>query len=123
LVTLRSPGAPLFAQQQVTTLESEQFVERRLDRGEQHRYSIALREGEYARVVVEQRNIDVIVQVRNADDDVIEEFDDEIRTIGEEQVEMVAAAAATFDVLVRPMPGSTAPGAYAVRIAERRAAS
>src|SRR5262249_35802287 len=89
LVTLHSPGAPLFAQQPVTTLESEQFVERRLDRGEQHRYSIALREGEYARVVVEQRNIDVIVQVRNADDDVIEEFDDEIRTIGEEQVEMV----------------------------------
>src|SRR5262249_6625293 len=122
LVTLLSPRASLFAQP-VTTLQSEQPVERRLDRGELHRYTIALSAGEYARVVVEQRHIDVIVQVRNAEDDVIEEFDDEIRTIGDEQVEMVAASATTFDVVVRPMPGSTAPGAYAIRIAERRAAS
>ena len=38
-------------------------VERELSGGQEHEYRLALAAGEYAKVIVEQRGIDVVVQV------------------------------------------------------------
>ena len=106
-----------------TVIETGRTVELRLGRGDEHRYAIVLAAGEYARVVVEQRGVDVIASVRGADSSAIEEFEDDIRTVGCEQVEMVADSAGVYGLAIRTAPGTVGPGSYAVRLAERRPAT
>ena len=114
---------PLTAQRDAAALEADTVVERRLDRAEEHRYTVALRTGDYARVIVEQHGIDVIAQVRDVDDRPIAEFEDEIRNDGQEQVEVVADAPGLYTIAVRAAPGIAAPGSYAIRVAARRAST
>ena len=109
--------------EEVAPLQLHSLVERRLDRGEAHRYAVTLNAGDYARVGVEQRGIDVVAQTRGADDTPIADFQDDVRSNGEEQVEIVAAAAGTYAVVVKAAPGSAAPGAYAIHLDDLRTAS
>jgi CHAT domain-containing protein len=114
---------PLEAQRHAAALEADIVVERRLDRAEQHQYAVALNAGEYARVVVDQHGIDVIAQVRGVDDHPIADFEDDIRNVGQEQVEIVADAPGTYTVAIRAAPGIAAPGSYAISLALRRPAT
>ncbi|HKB14353.1 MAG TPA: hypothetical protein VKD69_26995, partial [Vicinamibacterales bacterium] len=103
------------------SLQPDHAVERRLDRGEAHRYALALDAGTYARVIVEQRGVDVIAEVRGEDDATIAEIQGEIGTTGEEQVELVAGVAGTYVIVIRPAPANAA-GAYAIRVSDVRPA-
>jgi CHAT domain-containing protein/Tfp pilus assembly protein PilF len=110
--------------QEVTTLgHADPVVERRLDRAEEHRYAIPLDDGDYARVVVEQRGIDVIARVRGVDDSLIATFEDEVRDTGQEVVEVVADAPGTYIITISAAPGTVVPGSYTVRLASHRAAT
>src|SRR5947207_2051906 len=48
---------------ELTTLEPGRAIERELSGEEKHVYQIALAEGQYASLTVEQRGIDVVVQL------------------------------------------------------------
>ena len=73
---------------------------------------------------MQQRGIDLVVQVHAPDDGrVIGDFDDEVRPAGEERVEIVATAAGSFSIDLSPGPGSIELGAYAIHVVERRTAS
>jgi CHAT domain-containing protein len=109
--------SPAFAQQATVALEQDTAIERRLDRGEEHRYSITLKAGECAHVRVEQRGIAVVVGVYGRDGGLVADIQDDIRPIGVEDAAVVADAAGSFDIAIRPVPGVAAPGAYAIRIA------
>ena len=98
-------------------------IERRLTRGEAHRFQLVLAAGEYAAVVVQQRGIDAKVSVQDPAGSVIDEVQDEILREGSEHVELVAATAGTYVVIVRPADGALVPGGYTIRFAERRAAT
>jgi CHAT domain-containing protein/Tfp pilus assembly protein PilF len=108
-------GQPLGA------LGSAQTTERLLGRGGEHQYQIALHAGEYAEVVVEQRGVNVIVQVRDPSDDPIADFDEEPRRLGQEQVELAADVDGGYTVAIKAAPGTTVPGSYTIQIAHRRA--
>src|SRR5262249_31393458 len=117
-------GASLTAQREaITPLELHSLVECRLDRGEAHRYALTLNAGDYARVTVEQRGIDIVASTGGVDDKATADFQDDVRTSGEEQVEIVAAAAGTYAVVVKAAPGSAAPGAYAIHLDDLRKAT
>ena len=107
----------------VSVLQGGSTLARRLDRGDLHRYELALEPGEYVRVVVDQRGVDVVAETRDAAGDAIADFDDEIRNDGTEQVELVADARATFTVTIRAVWEPIEPGSYAIRVAARHAAS
>ena len=109
--------------QDAIALESDSAVERRLDRGEVHRYALALSAGEHARLIVEQHGIDVIAQVRSPDEGAIAEFEDEIRDVGQEQVDVVADTPGNYTIAIRAAPGIGAPGSYAIRLASRDSAT
>jgi CHAT domain-containing protein len=118
------PTRPLAAPlQDIVNLDSDRPFERRLDRGEMHRYAVVLTAGEYARVVVEQHGIDVVAQLRGVDDSLVASFEDEIRDVGQEQVEIVADAPGAYIVVVAAAPGTVAPGSYGIRLASQRAAT
>jgi len=108
---------PAFAQQSTIALEQDTAIERRLDRGEEHRYSVTLNAGDCAHVRVEQRGIAVVVRVYGGDGRLVADIQDDIRPIGVEDVEIVADAAGSYDIAIKPVSGVAAPGAYAVHLA------
>jgi CHAT domain-containing protein/Tfp pilus assembly protein PilF len=115
---------PLAAhRQEVTVLEAKAVVERRLGRGEEHRYELPLKAGECATVIVEQRGVDVVVHTRDADARVIADFQDEIGGGGRQEVGLVADSDGTYGVVLDAARGTVAPGHYAIRIESRRAAT
>ena len=69
---------------ETTILKPGTAVERELQGGQEHLYSLTMAAGEYAGVTVEQRGIDVVVEVRSADGKLIAEFDSESRKQGRE---------------------------------------
>src|SRR5919197_4534831 len=99
-------------------------VEREMKGGEAHAYRVSVGAGQFARVVVEQKGIDVVVAVTGADGKPVIEVDNNLTgTRGPEEVLLVAEAAATYRVEVRSLEKGAAPGSYEVRLAELRAAT
>src|SRR5262249_53613714 len=106
----------------IRRLEPGQSIEREIAGGESHAYQLTLASGQYARVIVDQRGIDVAVTVYGTDGEKIIESD--VAEIGEaEEVSLVADVAANFQLEVQA-PGKTAPkGRYEIKIKEWRAAT
>jgi len=101
-------------------LRDDTVVEQPLGTHDSHRYAVYMHAGEYARVVVEQRRIDVVVQVRSVADRLMAEFQDAIGDTGEEQIEIAASESGFYAVIVTAAPGTIVPGTYAIRIVSRR---
>jgi CHAT domain-containing protein/Tfp pilus assembly protein PilF len=124
-VALSMPVSSANAQsdnQSAQSLESSASLERLLTPREEHRYRLALRPGEAARVIVAQRGIDVTVQVRVAERDVVS-LDDDGRLGGEERLDVVADAAATYIVVITAAPSAVRAGSYAIGMASRGTAT
>src|SRR5919197_2029695 len=99
-------------------------VEREMKGGEAHAYRVSVGAGQFARVVVEQKGIDVVVAVTGAGGETVIEVDNNLTgTRGPEEVLLVAEAADTYRVEVRSLEKAAAPGRYEVRVAELRAAT
>jgi|SRR5436190_4030052 len=111
------------AQQAVTLLEPGKAVEREISGKEAHKYRIALKPGEYAGVVVEQRGIDVVVYIVDASGKVIGDFDSESRIEGEERAGLVAEPGADYSLSVRAKYSRAPAGHYTIRLAEVRPAT
>ena len=107
----------------VAVLDSDASIQRHLSRGEEHRYQLALAAGELARVIVEQKGMDVVVKVRDADDSPIDEFQEEIRRYGVERVDVVAGKAGIYTLTIMPADGVIDPGDYTIRLDSRRPAA
>ncbi|MEM2002205.1 MAG: tetratricopeptide repeat protein [Candidatus Methanomethylicaceae archaeon] len=90
--------------------------------GEAHVYRLALAVGQYVRVVVAQRGIDVVVRLFGPDGREIVEVDSPTGTQGEEVVSHVADATGTYRLEVRPLEKEAPPGRYEIRIEELRQA-
>jgi CHAT domain-containing protein/Tfp pilus assembly protein PilF len=106
----------------VGVLESAKPIERELAGGETHAYQLTLAAGQYARVVVDQRRINVALSAFDPEGKKIVEADG--FSIGEsEEVSLVAERAGTYRLLVQS-PDKTAPkGRYEIKIDELRAAT
>src|SRR5262245_60723799 len=105
-----------------TELQAGQTYVRELSGIVSHAYQLRLDEGEYARLTVEQRGIDVTLRVLGPDGVAIADFQDELRIGPAEPVEITAEKAGAFTLLVKPGVATAPPGSYAIRIVETRAA-
>lgn len=107
----------------MAALAPGQIVERRLNRGEEHRFGLALGAGEYATVAVEPQGIDVTVQVSGTEGTALGGFQDDTGTTGRVEAELVADSTGTYTLAVRPSPGTVASGSYSIRVVKRRRAT
>jgi CHAT domain-containing protein len=87
------------------------------------RYSIALVAGQCAALVVEQRGIDVVVQVVDGQNKVVAEFDADMRPQGRENVVVTSDEGTTYGIRVKPRYSRASAGAYEIRVVEVRAAT
>jgi CHAT domain-containing protein len=109
--------------QEVTPLERGRAVEREIGGALQHKFQITLLEGQYASVIIEQRGIDLYVQLLGADDKPITDSDIDITTQGEERIEAVAGAAGNYILIVSVKYPKLPAGRYEVRLSEVRSAT
>jgi CHAT domain-containing protein len=118
-------GAPAASQATETTsrLEVGTPIDRAISGRQQHVYEFALKAGEYADVIVEQRGIDVVVSVLDASGNLIAEFDAESRNDGRERAGVVAESASGCRVRIRARFSRAPAGRYGVWLGEIRPAT
>ena len=84
---------PEFAfSQEATSLTIGKSLERSITGGETHAYTVDLEPNQYARVTIEQLGIDLVARFRDAEGNILADFDVEPRTTGQEVVDLVTAA-------------------------------
>ena len=104
------------------TLAPGQPVEREIDRGQTHAYRISLAAGQFMRVVVEQRGMDVKVALAAPGGEQLTEFDF-TRIGGMESLSAEAAASGDYRLTVRATDVENDTGTYQVRLEVKAAAT
>ena len=96
--------------------------ELRLAVGELHHYRIELDAGEYLRLQVEQRGLDVAVAARSPSDELVVRVDSPTGSTGSEDVPFVAAVSGSYRIAIETSSESPG-GTYRLRVAARRTAT
>ena len=109
--------------QAIVALEVGKPIEREIAGGQKHVCQIALAENQYAKLIVEQRGIDVVVRLLDADGKVAAQYDSEPRLKGEETVEIAVKSAGNYQITIEPRQKNAANGRYEIRVVEVRGAS
>lgn len=109
--------------QDVRTLEPDKPIERELAGGQSHAYQVMLAAGQFLRVVVEQRGINVVVKLSGPDGKQIIEVDSPNGDQGPEPVSVVAETAGSYRLEARSLENDAKPGRYEIKVVEIRVAT
>lgn len=103
---------------EVPQLAQGRPVERMMQGGDVHRYQVLLSTGQYLKVVVAQRGVDVVVTAFGPGDIKIGEVDSPNGTQGPEPISITASKSGVYQLEVRSLEANAAPGRYEIRIEE-----
>ena len=107
-----------------TTLQIGAPIERELGTGEVHQFTVSLEQNNFVQLVVEQREVDVIVKVFSPSGKSLGEFDSPNGSEGPEHVSFVALDAGNYQIHVGPLdPKNTSKGSFKIRILDVREAT
>src|SRR5678815_157440 len=106
------------------SLNVGQPVRREMRGGEEHSYQLTLSAGQYARVVLEQKGIDVVLALSGTDGKPLLEVDNNLSgTRGMEVVSLVADVSGTYQLNVRSLEKDASAGRYEIQIEDLRTAT
>ncbi|HET8783114.1 MAG TPA: tetratricopeptide repeat protein, partial [Pyrinomonadaceae bacterium] len=114
------------AQEQVSAepLVVGKLIAREMRGDEHHSFQVKLNAGQYARIAVDQKGIDVVLALSGADGTPLVEVDNNLSgTRGEEIVSLVADVSAAYVLTVSSLQKEASPGRYELRIDELRTAT
>jgi CHAT domain-containing protein/lipopolysaccharide biosynthesis regulator YciM len=106
-----------------TPLLPGKIIDRALAGGQSHTYQISLSAGQSATLTVEQKGLDVLVQIVDPASNPLADFDFETRPLGEEHVAFVAESTGAYRVLVKAKYAKDPAAAYAISLLEIRPAT
>src|SRR5262245_2312721 len=98
-------------------------IEQALEGRQLHTYQLDLNEGQYVRIVVEQRGVDVVVALRSADGALIYEVDSPNGTEGTEEIPYVIKRSGRYLATVASFDEKAPAGKYEIRLSELRSAT
>ncbi|MDQ3133738.1 MAG: tetratricopeptide repeat protein, partial [Acidobacteriota bacterium] len=111
-------------EKEVRTLDSSSPpIERELAGNETHTYQISLTSGQFLRVSVDQRGIDLAVTLFAPDGQMMTEVDSPNGTQGLEPISLGAEVSGLYRLVVRPLDKGVPAGRYEVKIEELRSAT
>jgi CHAT domain-containing protein len=110
-------------QADVRELQQGQTIEREMTGGATHTYRIAMTQGQYLHVVVEQKAIDVVVRLYGPEGKKLIEVDSPNGTQGPEPVYCLAESTGAYRLEVNVPDEKAAPGHYAIQVEELREAT
>jgi CHAT domain-containing protein/Tfp pilus assembly protein PilF len=103
-------------------LVAGQPVAREMRGGEQHTFQVNLTAGQYTRLALEQKGIDVVLALLSADGKPLFEVDNNLSgTRGMEMVSLVAEVSGAYVFTVRSLEKGASAGRYELRIEDLRA--
>ncbi len=111
------------ANSQIAILNEGQTVEKAIAGGESHQYQMTLTTGQFVRVIIDQRGIDLVEEVVGPDAQKLVEVDGPSGQNGPERVLILAAAAGPYRIEVRPLIKQATPGRYEIRVDALRPAT
>jgi CHAT domain-containing protein/Flp pilus assembly protein TadD len=106
----------------IRELKPGQVIERELAGGEAHTYRITLAAGQYLKVMVEQKGIDVVVRLFGNDGQKLAEVNND-PAVGIESLSAVAEAPGNYRLEVRSQSKDVTLGRYEIKIEEPREAT
>lgn len=107
----------------IETLELNKSIKSELSGGQKHDFQINLSAGQYAKLVVEQCGIDVVIRLLNSAGNILVEYDAEPRINGEEIVELTSKSNGYLHLTVQPKQKSAKKGFYEIRLVEIHSAT
>ncbi|HSE37585.1 MAG TPA: tetratricopeptide repeat protein [Blastocatellia bacterium] len=114
-------GGVVNAQQEIVV---NQPIAREMKGGEEHSYQVKLSAGQHARVVVDQKGIDVVLVLLGADGKPLLEVDNNLSgTRGMEVVSLLAEVSGDYRLNVRSLEKGASAGRYEIRLEDLRAAT
>jgi CHAT domain-containing protein/Tfp pilus assembly protein PilF len=105
------------------SLEPGNPIERELSGGRSHFYKLTMTSGQYLRIAVGQRGIDVLVALLTPDGKKIGEVDSEKSTVGSETISAITEATGAHRIEVRSAEKMAKTGRYEIKVEELRAAT
>jgi CHAT domain-containing protein/Tfp pilus assembly protein PilF len=110
-------------EQDVRLLEMGKPIEREMKGGEAHAYQVTLAAGQFLRVLVDQRGIDVVVTLFGPDDKKVIDVDSPNGIQGPEPVLAIAEMTGEHLLKVQSLEKSAKPGRYEIKVEKLRNAS
>ncbi len=95
-------------------------VERYLEGGDSHRYRIEISGGHYARILVDQKGIDVVVTLRDPDGKELVQTDGPFGDKGIEAISFIADRPGVYALEIRVLAKTASRGRYEVSLLETR---
>lgn len=126
LITLLTfPGDinSIASQQSIAALEEGRPVERELAGGETHSFQVTLAAGQYLRVVVDQRGIDLALKIFGMDGQKLVEMDSPTSTQGLEAAAVIVEHPGSYRVEISSLIREAPKGRYEVMVAALRTAT
>ena len=108
---------------QTITIHESQIIEKAISGGESHLYELTLAAGQFVRLNVDQRGIDLIETVTTEDGQKLVEVDGPSGMNGSEGVLILAEANGSYRIEVRTAIKQATPGRYEIRIDALRLAT
>lgn len=102
------------------SLIDNQVIERDLAGGEMHAYKMDLEVKQFVQLIVEQKGIDVVVTLFDADGKKLVERNAANGTQGAERLSIITGTAGGYRVEVKSLEKQAASGRYEIKIAEQR---
>src|SRR5258705_616814 len=109
-------GVSAQAAQQSKTLERDKPVEREIAGGESHTYRLPLQAGQFLRLVLEQKGIDVAVTLSGPDGKQLVEANLSSGAFGREQLSHEVAVSGDYKIVVHPLVATAPQGSYQVQL-------
>jgi CHAT domain-containing protein/Tfp pilus assembly protein PilF len=114
--SFQNPVQALPDQLEITPLELNKPIERQITGTQIHSYNLLLAAGQYARVTVDQRGIDVVVRLFEPTGRLLAEVDSPNGSYGAEPVSIVTPTPRLFRFQIRPFDDKTNPGSYEINV-------
>jgi CHAT domain-containing protein/Tfp pilus assembly protein PilF len=106
-----------------TLLETGKQIERKISGNEEKQeFQISLNENQFAKIIIEQTEVDVIAELFGADGNYVTRYHSEVRLKEKENIEFVASQAGNYRLRVQTTTKKAA-GSYKILLAEIRTAS
>lgn len=102
--------------QPITQLERQKSISQQIQPGQLYKYSINLKEGEYAKVIVTQIGIDLMVTTFSPAGIKLNEFDSPNGANGAEPTEIIAGISGLYTIEVKPFDEKQKDGKFTVNI-------
>jgi CHAT domain-containing protein len=123
LLTFLGAIEPVVSQQSFTELEEGRPIERELAGGETHSFQVRLAAGQYLRVIVDQRGIDIALKIFGTDGRKLVEMDSPNATQGPEAISVIAEQSGDYRVEISSLNKEVLTGRYEAKVAAIRAAT